>query len=166
MGGHGNSLYLQLLHVPLVLHFEGRVPAGRRVATVVSTRDLPATILDLVELSDRAPFPGTSLVPTWMSSDSTRPAGSDAISELTQDSVPRTDDPLTRSQGISLVEADGRHAIHRNVKAARPELYDVFRDAEELHNLALDSAGGVAFGRQQERLRALLKRDQVTVPPR
>src|SRR4029434_6029700 len=45
---HGNTLYRASLHVPLVLHFPGRVPGGRRVMQPVSLRNLAATVLDLV----------------------------------------------------------------------------------------------------------------------
>src|SRR5262249_40434590 len=35
--GHGRSLYEPVLHVPLLIRDPGRIPAGRRVATPVST---------------------------------------------------------------------------------------------------------------------------------
>lgn len=58
--GHGNSLYMELLHVPLVIRAPGRVPSGARVAHPVSLRDIPATLADLAGL--RAPeVRGTSL---------------------------------------------------------------------------------------------------------
>jgi arylsulfatase A-like enzyme len=62
--GHGNSLYLRELHVPLVVFMPGRVPAGLRIPATVSLSDLSATITDLLELPD-APFPGNSLARTW-----------------------------------------------------------------------------------------------------
>lgn len=61
--GHGNTLFLQSLHVPLVMSFPGRLPMGRRVEPTVSLRDLPATILDLVGLPST--LPGVSLRPLW-----------------------------------------------------------------------------------------------------
>jgi arylsulfatase A-like enzyme len=60
--GHGNSLFLELLHVPLVIRAPGRVPSGARVGHVASLRDIPATLLDLAGL--QAPqITGHSLVP-------------------------------------------------------------------------------------------------------
>lgn len=64
LSGHANSLYRNVLHVPMWLRFPGRVPANRRVPAVVSLRDLPATIADLVEVA-RSPLPGASLAMTW-----------------------------------------------------------------------------------------------------
>ena len=61
--GHGNSLYYQSLHVPLIIAWPGHVPAARRVSGTVSLRDLPATILDLAGRS--AALPGTSLRRAW-----------------------------------------------------------------------------------------------------
>ncbi|MEP7382376.1 MAG: sulfatase-like hydrolase/transferase [Gemmatimonadota bacterium] len=166
ISGHGNSLFYQLLHIPLVFRYDGHVPVGRRVPFIVSLRDVGATLLDLAGASSDLPFPGRSLVATWTSSDSIPPARSAAISELTQDRVPRTDDPLTRSQGISLVEDDGMHGIFRNLKQIRPLLFNVRTDAAERVNLAKDSAGRTAYDAQQTRLRRLLLLDTLEVARR
>ena len=61
---HGNSLYRQLLQVPFIISWPGRVPAGVVVHAVVSLRDLPATMLDLAGAAGSG-FPGTSLVALW-----------------------------------------------------------------------------------------------------
>lgn len=163
MSGHGNSLFYQLLHVPLVIRFDGHLPAGRRVAHVVSVRDLGATLLDLAGVSPHVSFPGRSLAASWDASDSLPDALSPAISELTQDSVPRTDDPLTRSQGISLVENDGLHGIFRNFTTIRPLLFNVRTDAAEKENLAKVKEGRAVYDAQQERLRNLLSADTLAV---
>lgn len=63
MDGHGNSLYLPVLHVPLVMAGAG-VPHGVRVSSVVSVRDLAATILDLANARDHE-LPGRSLRAAW-----------------------------------------------------------------------------------------------------
>jgi arylsulfatase A-like enzyme len=177
MSGHGNSLYYKVLHVPLVIRYDGRLPAGRRIPNVVSLRDLPATLSSLAGLQGNRPFAGIPLDWSWdgasavaSASDtargvsanpvSTTPETSAAISELTQDAVALTDDPITRSQGVSLVEASGDHSIHRNIKGAQPELYNVRTDPAELGNLASDSIGVRAFQAQRERLQALLRRDR------
>lgn len=55
-GGHGNTLYRQLLHVPLILKIPGRVPA--RVNDPVSTADLFATLIRASQAGRmRAPIP-------------------------------------------------------------------------------------------------------------
>jgi arylsulfatase A-like enzyme len=60
--GHANSLYLPQIHVPLILSYPPRLPAGRRVEAVVSYIDLPATVTELLALPVSTPFPRSSLV--------------------------------------------------------------------------------------------------------
>ncbi|MFP5354460.1 MAG: sulfatase [Gemmatimonadota bacterium] len=72
---HGNSLYLPLLHVPLLVRAPGRAPAGQRVASIVSLRDLAATIVDLAG-APAGTLPGTSLASAWS------PDGSGALSPV------------------------------------------------------------------------------------
>lgn len=54
--GHAFVAYQELLHVPLVLHWPQRLPAGMRVSTPVSTRRVFHTMLDAAgELPARKP---------------------------------------------------------------------------------------------------------------
>ena len=62
--GHGESLYLDVIGVPLVILSPG-APAGRVVTDPVSLRDLPATVVDQLGLSAGSPFPGRSLAAFW-----------------------------------------------------------------------------------------------------
>src|SRR5690606_1317626 len=50
---HGHSLYREQLHVPLIIRWPERVPAGVRVARPVSIDDLPAVIQDLVDAPEQ-----------------------------------------------------------------------------------------------------------------
>jgi arylsulfatase A-like enzyme len=61
---HGNSVYIQAIHVPLIMRLPGQVPAGVRVAEPVTLRDLPATILGLTGAPDPS-IPGMSLAELW-----------------------------------------------------------------------------------------------------
>jgi arylsulfatase A-like enzyme len=58
---HGNSLFRQSVHVPLVMRLPGRLPAGAVVPRPVSLRDIPATVMDLTGHSSGEPFQGRSL---------------------------------------------------------------------------------------------------------
>lgn len=49
--GHGNSMYLPELHVPLVVRYPARVAAGSRLRRPVTLRDLSATALDAAGLA-------------------------------------------------------------------------------------------------------------------
>ena len=62
---HGISLHRPLVQVPLIVSYPGTVPENKRIAQVVSLRDLAATILDLTGVEPEQPFPGTSLAPLW-----------------------------------------------------------------------------------------------------
>ena len=59
--GHANSLYRETLHVPLIIRYPKSIPAGQHVASVVSLRDLAATISDLAGLAPPQAFAGTPL---------------------------------------------------------------------------------------------------------
>jgi arylsulfatase A-like enzyme len=77
--GHGNSLYIETLRVPLILSWPGHIPAGERLAPTVSLHRIPATILDLFALP--ATFPGTSLAALWSAADRA-PQGDSVLSEV------------------------------------------------------------------------------------
>jgi arylsulfatase A-like enzyme len=63
--GHCNSLFRPATHVPLIIVDPRRVPAGRRVAEVVSLRDLAATVLDAAGGAGDSTIPGRSLARFW-----------------------------------------------------------------------------------------------------
>ena len=62
---HGNSLYLPNLHVPLMVAYGDLLPGGTRIATPVSIRDIPATVMSMSGLAADNPFPGRSLERFW-----------------------------------------------------------------------------------------------------
>ena len=61
--GHSYSVSLEETGVPLVI-LSPTAPAGRVVKQPVSLRDLPATVVDLLGISAKSPFPGRSLAAT------------------------------------------------------------------------------------------------------
>ena len=62
--GHSYSAQIEEIRVPLVILSPG-APAGQRVYHPVSLRDLPATVVDRLGLSEGSPFPGRSLAAYW-----------------------------------------------------------------------------------------------------
>lgn len=81
---HGNSLFMPALHVPLVVAYEGGVPAGRRVGVPATIRDIPATVMSLIGESAAGVFPGKSLERYWQDSgQSAEPVVEPVYSELT-----------------------------------------------------------------------------------
>lgn len=132
--GHGQRLYSQVLHVPLLFIAPGRIPAGRSVATPVSLRCLPATLVDLLGLSRSSPFPGRSLARYWSgrgnSSSSANPL---VVSEIDDDDGRRREGPPARaivSEGKVYIQSDDGHE----------ELFDLWSDPAEAHDLSHDPA--------------------------
>ncbi|HEY6935901.1 MAG TPA: sulfatase-like hydrolase/transferase, partial [Terriglobales bacterium] len=58
---HGNSLYRELIHVPLIFWEPGKISAGRRINTPVSLTSLPATLLEEAGQVQHPHFPQPSL---------------------------------------------------------------------------------------------------------
>jgi arylsulfatase A-like enzyme len=133
---HGESLYATELNVPLLLV----LPSSRRTTAIVrrfvSLRDLPATIVDLVSLRDRSPFPGHSLANLWRDRDAAEEVPvSPALSELATPS-PRDCNqgrsPARRGAMISLAEGD--FVYIRNAGDGAEELFNAREDPYELTN--------------------------------
>jgi len=124
---HGNSLYSQLLHVPLVVVAPGRVPAGLRAATPVSLRDLGATILELAGIRDPA-FPGASLARAWTSPGAPAAAASPVVAEV--EPAPREALRYPAAKGPMRSVVLGRYQYIRR-RNGPEELYDYTADRAE-----------------------------------
>ena len=62
--GHGHSIYQELLNVPLMFHFEGKIEASRVPASVaVNTLDIPPTVTEIAGVPPMPNIAGRSLVP-------------------------------------------------------------------------------------------------------
>jgi arylsulfatase A-like enzyme len=142
--GHACSLYTPLLHVPLIILYPSRVPAGEVFTQPVSLRDLPATIVDLVGLMHQDALPGHSLTGLWQAERHARKSWDpQAFSELypsNMRSMNHARAPVFRGPMKSLVWRD-YHYI-RNGDGIE-ELYHLAADPHEENNLAA-SAGGKA----------------------
>src|SRR5262249_22274748 len=90
LGEHGRFLHDDLhattTHVPLVLRWPGRLPAGQRIGTVAGLVDLMPTILDLLDVSGPSAMQGRSLVPVM---EGTTTAASPAVPSEYRDPVER-----------------------------------------------------------------------------
>ncbi len=60
--GHGHSLYEPMIRAPLLMHFPGMFPAGKRVPEVVENVDIVPTILDALGVAPIKDAEGLSLV--------------------------------------------------------------------------------------------------------
>jgi arylsulfatase A-like enzyme len=128
---HGNSLYAQCLHVPLVIRAPERTPAGTRVAAPASLRDLPATVLDLCGVP--AELPGRSLAVAWEDPQAFEGRGDVLLSQATV-----IEGQQRRGKMQSLVV--GKYHYIRNGDGSE-ELYDFAADPREEHDLMLTASG-------------------------
>ena len=147
--GHGNSLYRTELHVPLIIRYPSRVPAGTRVREVVTLRDLAATLIDLAGVDARGTLPGVSLTRVWTGAAAVR---SEAISEL-NDPDKTTRQPVSRRVMRSLID-DTAHYI-RNGDGIE-QLYAWHGDPGEMRNLAREDSARTELARLRFRLNAAL----------
>lgn len=137
--GHGNSLYIETLHVPLIFVWPGHVPAGKRIASTVSLHRLPATVLDLFGRAASPPFPGTSLAALW-SSDGSDPPGDAVVSEVSPGRFKEGPPSYPTTSGwLKSVVTDRWHLIRS--QSGRTELYAWGDDREEARDLATTPAG-------------------------
>lgn len=115
--GHGQSVYQELTHVPLIIRAPGHMPLGKVIYADVEIMDLYATLLDLAGIAPGERIQGTSLVP--LSWDETGQTPRSALS---------IDGQIARGM---------KEARYRLVAASgRLELYDEVADPKEQKDLA------------------------------
>lgn len=151
---HSGSLYLNSLHVPLVIHYPGGAPAGTRVDDPVTLRDLPRTILDLAGL-EADTFEGRSLRRHWDRALARANAAEPVLAEVTTGIRPPEEYPRARGDMQSVIL--GRYHLIRNGDGTL-ELYDFSADPLEERNLANDPNARPILERLQ---RALPGKDRV-----
>jgi arylsulfatase A-like enzyme len=139
---HGNSLYLPLLHVPLVVTGPG-VPAGKAVGVPVTLRDLPATLLALAGAG--AALPGTPLLPAALSG---APTPSPIVAEVRP--AANQDERYPSTRGIMHSAVDATHQLIVNGDG-REELYALSDTVQ-----ATDLTGRPEAAADLARLRAVL----------
>lgn len=135
---HGDTLFEEVTHVPLVISAPGRVPAGRVVDGTVSLVDLPATLLDLAGAGDTL-GEGRTLKPLWSGGEAA--GGRAAFAEV----VGHGAEPLSAAWSGTL------KLVRRETKGGlREQLFDLAADPGETRDVAASRAADTA------RLRALL----------
>lgn len=138
---HSNSLYAQLLHVPLVLRFPVRVPAGRRIGAPASLRDLAATMVDLAGLPDSGGLRGHSLASAWDGAGSAAPVSrSLALSELSRGVNADSTAPHARGSMRALTDDSLNYIRNGN---GTFEIYAYRRDPAQEHDLARGPHGAL-----------------------
>jgi arylsulfatase A-like enzyme len=139
---HGNSMYRQVLQVPLLIVPPRGASSATRVRSSVSLRDLPVTILDAAGVPNTVGFPGTSLLPLARG-DSAAPR-SPVFSE---------DSPFGVRGTRSLID-DDLHYVRLLDKSE--QLYDLEADSVEVHDLAGDPAYAEALARLRAQMDSIV----------
>ncbi|MFN8573566.1 MAG: sulfatase [Gemmatimonadaceae bacterium] len=142
LSGHAHDLYRNVLHVPLMMRLPTGVPAGARITTPTSLRDLAATIVDLAGIKD-ARVPGQSLRTLWFD---TLAHGSPALAEVSQ--APNVDPTYPTAKGpMKSLMDDTTHYIRNG--DGHEELFQFRTDTSESVNLSADRSDVAAHWRQR-----------------
>jgi len=142
---HAIALYRELIHVPLIIDYPGRLPTGLRLSQPVTNTAIPATIVELLGGSDQSTFPGPALNALWKT-PGTKPAWPDSLSEVARRDifsdenkavshlVPTTfDGPMK-----SIVTPHWHLIIHKDLG---DQLYDWTHDVDESNNVIHTAVG-------------------------
>jgi arylsulfatase A-like enzyme len=155
--GHGNSLYLETLHVPLILSWPEKIPVGARISQIVSLHQIPSTVMELIG-EDSTPFPGDSLVSFW-SGTADQAAIAPILSEVSPGRFKAgpPNYPTALGGGLKSLISNQWHFILSESGSA--ELYAWRQDRHELENLAETPAGRVAVERFKHHLDEIIKKN-------
>jgi arylsulfatase A-like enzyme len=163
--GHGHSLYRPLIDVPLLIIPPSHGPRGLRVGDLVSLRDIPATVVDLLGVGDRSSFPGQTLARCWATGhDPDRALVDPPLSEVEHQKkfspsplIPASLGPLwsLANEGMTYIrESDGDEL-----------LYDIEKDPLEVKNLAESADFRPILERFRKTLKRLLRDDPPEIGP-
>ncbi len=127
--GHGHSLYLDEIRVPLLIVPPRGLPQGRRIEQPVSLRDVARTITDVVGI-DGAQLDGVSLRPFW---ESASPEGPGPVLSMVSGVPDRgSNAPVARGDMATLVRGPWHYILNGD---STVELYRYRDDYAEAHPL-------------------------------
>jgi arylsulfatase A-like enzyme len=157
---HGQTLYGEMLDVPLVVWAPGRVPAGIAVDATVELVDVLSTLVELAGLEATHATSSNSLVPLLRGAV-VAPAA--AFAEKVPDEADPAPGTRDKIGSVAAVSPDGRwkliHNYMRPAGIAEFELYDRRADPLDQHDVAAEHADVVASLRGElERWRAEVER--------
>jgi arylsulfatase A-like enzyme len=118
--GHGDTVYQELTHVPLILRAPGLLPKGRVVNADVEMMDMAPTLLDLAGAKPDPKMQGASLVPLAFDEVGASPRAAMTV-----------DGQVARG-----LKVERYRLVHRG--PGRMELYDELADPREQKDVAAD----------------------------
>jgi arylsulfatase A-like enzyme len=133
---HANSLYQEIIHVPLIFIWPDHIPSGKRISLPVSLASLPATLMELVDIDHNRQFPGPSLVALWEKNGS-ESGWAYPLSEAQQMWWVPPQQPTFKGAMESIITPQWHYITHETLGE---ELYDWVNDPAEENNL-INEAG-------------------------
>jgi arylsulfatase A-like enzyme len=133
-----HSMYDQTLHVPLILRYPGKVPAGLRVGGYNRHEDLMPTILELAGIESGIQFDGKSLMP------------------MIRGEVASYESEFYITECTWMRKHGWRTPQWKLIVALEPDMH--FKPPVELYNLVEDPGELVNLAESQPQMVALLKR--------
>jgi len=126
---HGDTLYRELIHVPLMFRVPGGPPCRRD--DVVQLVDMAPTLAALFGVPAPKSWRGRSLAPALACQPlEPRPAFAELLAA-----------PEWDHEAKSMVTADGKHHVIYRISESKWEIYNLDQDPDEKTNIA-DAAGG------------------------
>jgi arylsulfatase A-like enzyme len=129
---HGHSLYRGEIHVPLIVSYANKVPAGLRIGQPVSNTFVPTTVMGLIGVEDETLFPGRSLAQLWSNPEQTAGWPS-PVSYIAQQSWVNAKLPVHHGSIHSVMDTQWHYIENERLGV---ELYRVQEDPLELTDLA------------------------------
>jgi arylsulfatase A-like enzyme len=158
---HRNALYREGVHVPLILHWPKKIPAGVRITQPVSNASLPATLLDLLGVVQRDSFVVPSLAPLWEKPESVA-AWPLPLMELAQQPYEVVRGwPAYSGRIKSLAAPKWQYIVHEK---DGDELYDWENDPKQQRNLAGTPEGQFAVAELRQQMLQILRRREIFEP--
>jgi choline-sulfatase len=151
LGEHGEAthavfVYDATVHVPLIVRYPSRFPAGRVYAGPVRHIDIVPTLLGMLGLPGGNETQGVDLAAAWRG-------------DVAPPSLSQYSESLLSELGFGMAPL---HALRRDglkwIRAPRPELYDLRADPAELANRYVANAGANANDGRAAALDAELER--------
>ncbi len=127
---HGETVYDETIHTPLILRFPGGWSGGDRIAEPVSNTDVFPSLIELFGLEE-PPVDGHSLIPALRWPLWSR--GEPVFAEATKPHVP--DQKGWQNTQMHKAAVDGDWKLVFRPKGEKVELYNVLSDPAEQHNL-------------------------------
>jgi len=132
-----HGLYDQTLHVPLIIRYPGKVPAGKRVAGFNRHQDLASTVMELADIETPISFDGRSLMP------------------LVRDEIPSYESEFYITECTWMRKHGWRTPEWKLIIALEPDFH--FKPAVELYNLVQDPGENNNLAESEPAMVAILK---------